>query len=272
MKIFYDEMTWPEVKEAANQNRVALVPVGSIEDHGWHLTTMTDNLIITEICNEAGRRSPKDIVVLPNAPYGFEAHHMDFPGSVDVHYTTLIRMWSDIGQSLAHHGFKKIVFLNGHGSNASALDLAAREVTILTSSACCMANWWTLVREEWAQLRESEFPGGCSHACEMETSLVMFLRPDLVNKDRIIKEIPPQKSKYMWRDIAKPSPVLFMDWFSKYTKSGQIGDASLATEEKGKKLFEMSVLKVVDLCKDFRNMEISERVDHQNSKEFPTNF
>ena len=85
--IYYDEMTWPEVKEAAKTNRVASIPVGSIEDHGKHLPVMTDNLIITPLCSEVGQ-IPEDVVVLPNAPYGFEAHHMNFPGSIDVHWHT----------------------------------------------------------------------------------------------------------------------------------------------------------------------------------------
>lgn len=263
MKIFYDEMTWPEVREAVKQNRVALVPVGSIEDHGWHLPLMTDNLIAQSICNEVGRRFTEDVVVLPIAPYGFEEHHMDFPGSIDVHYATLIRMWADIGKSLAHHGFKKIVFINGHGSNHSALDLAAREITIQTNSYCCMTSWWNLVREEIGSIRESVFPGGCSHACELETSLVMFLRPDLVDKRYIKKEIPEFNSKFMWRDIHKPSPVAFMDMWSRQTESGIIGDPTLASGEKGEKLFEFAVAKVAELCREFRNMKVKPRKDYR---------
>lgn len=267
MKVFYDEMTWPEVKEAAIQNRVALIPVGSIEDHGKHLPVMTDNLITTSMCNEVGKRFTEDVVVLPNAPYGFEAHHMDFPGSIDVYYATLIKLWVDIGKSLAHHGFKKIIFVNAHGSNACALDLAAREITISNDkgAVCCSTSWWNLIKEEVSTIRESEFPGGISHACELETSLVMYLRPDLVDHRYIIKEIPEKDSNFMWRDLHKPAPVAFMDWWSRYTSSGTIGDPTLANPEKGKKVFEFAVAKIGALVREFRYMEIKPRVNYQNN-------
>jgi len=267
MKNFYNEMTWPEIRDAVKQNKVALIPVGSIEDHGWHLPVMTDNLIAESICYEVARQYNDDVVVLPVAPYGFEEHHMDFPGSIDVNYATLIRLWADIGKSLAHHGFKKIVFINGHGSNHSALDLAAREVTIKTNAYCCMASWWNLVREEIGTIRESEFPGGCSHAGELETSLVMFLRPELVHKDYISKEIPKFNSKFMWRDLQRPSPVAFMDMWSRQTESGIIGDPTFATAEKGEKLFQMIVAKVGSLCQEFRKTQRKSRVDHRDLEE-----
>lgn len=263
MKYLYDEMTWPEIREAAKANRVALVPVGSIEDHGYHLPVMTDNLIAKSICEEVGRRNPEDVVVLPVAPYGFERHHMDFPGSIDVHYETLIRMWADVGKSLANHGFKKIVFLNGHGSNHSALDLAAREVTLQTDSYCCMTSWWNLVRNKLGDIRESEWPGGCSHACELETSMVMYLRPDLIDEKNIIKEIPKNDSNFMWRDLHKPAPVAFMNYWSRQTVSGEIGDATLATPEKGEKLIEWAIEQVSALCQEFKNTEILPRKDYR---------
>lgn len=261
MKVLYDEMTWLEVKEAAQADRVALVPVGSIEDHGHHLPVMTDNLIITSMCQEVGRRIPEHVVILPNAPFGFETHHMDFPGSIDVNWNTLIELWSDIGKSLAVHQFKRIVFANSHGSNASALDLAARQVTVQTESICCSFSWWSLVREEANELRESFWPGGVSHAGEMETSLVMYLRPELVDKRFLSKEIP-EHSNFIWRDLLKPSPVLFMDWWSRITETGMIGDATVASPEKGEKLFNIAVDKICAFILEFRNREIKERKNH----------
>lgn len=264
MKYFYDEMTWPEIKEAAKNNRVALIPVGSIEDHGKHLPVMTDNLIITSLCSKVGKQIPEDVVVLPNAPYGFEAHHMDFPGSIDVHWHTLIQLWICIGKSLAHHGFKKIVFANGHGSNASPLDLASREVTLQTDSLCATFSWWSIVESEASQLRESE-KGGVSHGGEMETSLVMYLRPELVKKEYLVKEIPPA-SNFIWRDLLQPSPVKFMDYWSTMTESGTVGDATAASPEKGEKLFHITVKKICSFVKEFRARKIIPRKNYQGEE------
>lgn len=265
MKAFYNEMTWPEVKEAARADRVALIPVGSIEDHGKHLPVMTDKLIITSLCDEVARQIPGEMVVLPNAPYGFEAHHMDFPGSINVHWQTLIHLWVDVGKSLACHGFKKIVFANGHGSNASPLDLASREVTLKTDSLCAAFSWWDLVKKEGGALRESAVPGGVSHACEMETSLVMYLRPELVKEEYLVKEIPPS-SCFIWRDFFNPAPVKFMDYWSTMTESGTVGDATLASPEKGEKLFTLTVDKICEFIKEFRARKINPRKDHQGKE------
>ena len=264
MKIYYHEMTWPEIREAARADRVALVPVGSIEDHGKHLPVMTDNLIITSLCNQVARQVPENVVVLPNAPYGFEAHHMDFPGSIDVHWHTLVMLWKDIGKSLAHHGFKKIIFANGHGSNVSPLDLASREVNLQTSSLCATFSWWDMVAKEAGELRDSFTPGGVSHGGEMETSLVMYLRPDLVERELLVKEIPPFSS-FIWRDLFNPAPVKFMDYWSTMTKTGTVGDATVASPEKGEKLFSLAVQKISQFIAEFKAREIIPREDHRGN-------
>lgn len=261
MKYLYEEMTWPEIKECADSGKIAIVPVGSVEDHGLHLPVITDNLIAESMCNEVGKRIPEKVVVLPCSRFGFEAHHMDFPGSIDVHYTTLINLWTDIGKSLARHNFKKIIFVNGHGSNTSALDLAARQINLETNSMAIVVSWWSLIREEASKIRESEFPGGACHACELETSFVMHLRPDLVKMDLLTKEIP-ESTKFMWRDLLRPCSVTHMGWWSSATETGTMGDATVATPEKGEKLLEYSVQKLIELVEDFEQKQFKPRKEH----------
>jgi creatinine amidohydrolase len=113
----------------------------------------------------------------------------------------------DITKSLAYHGFKKIVLLNGHGSNMPNLDLVARRTNLETDAECILAAWWNLLTVDKAFLprwRQSRFPGGCAHACELETSLYLYLDGDNVRKDRIKSgaiSFNEENSPFNWVDL-----------------------------------------------------------------------
>jgi len=105
------------------------------------------------------------LLVLPTVCYGYTGHVMDFPGTINNHFEHFIDHVLDITKSLAYHGFKKIVLLNGHGSNMPNLDLVARRTNLETDAECVMAAWWNLLTVDKAFLprwRQSKFPGGCS--------------------------------------------------------------------------------------------------------------
>jgi len=262
-KYRYEEFTWPEIREAVAQNRVAVLPVGTIEQHGPHLPLCTDVLAAGEISRLAVKRVPEEAVLLPAVPYAFNEHHLDFPGTIAVEGPTLINYVTDIGRSLAHHGFRKIVLVNGHGSNISFLDIAARNLTNHTEALCAMVSWWSLIPAELLrQVRESEFPGGMLHACELETSVVMYLRGDLVQAEKAVKDINFAPSQFIYYDLQTPSPVLFQEFFSRYSKTGAVGDPTKATPEKGRVLVEASVTRLAAFLREFRTREIRPRVDH----------
>ena len=133
----------------------------------------------------AVERMPREAVLMPPVYYSFNEHHMDFPGTIAVEGQTIINYVTDIGHSLAHHGFRKILLVNGHGSNVPFLDITARNITNHTDAICAMVSWWSLIpRELFTELRESEFPGGMAHGCELETSVLLYMRPDLVQFDK----------------------------------------------------------------------------------------
>ena len=126
----YERLTWPEVRRAAGEDRVALVPVATLEDHGPHLPVDTDLRIVSEICERAAARAPDRMVLLPAIPHGYDPHHMDFPGAITIGWDTFVRYCTDVGRSLAHHGFRRMLFLNGHGSNQNLVETAARLVMV----------------------------------------------------------------------------------------------------------------------------------------------
>src|SRR5688572_21557109 len=184
----YEKLTWPEIGAAVKAGKVPIVPIGAVEQHGPHLPLDVDMLLATSVALEAGRRIPDQALVLPSVSYGYTGHVMDFPGTINIHYQHFIEHVLDICKSLAYHGFKKIFLLNGHGSNMPNLDLVARRANLETDAECAFAAWWMLLTVDPSFLpswRESEFPGGIAHACELETSVYLHLCPEDVRKDLI---------------------------------------------------------------------------------------
>jgi len=260
-KILYDDYTWPEIKEAVQRDPVILLPVGSVEDHGPHLPLDCDNFLIGEMCHAAAQRIPDQVLLMPPIPYGFEDHHMDFPGTISIQPEHLMAFVLDITKSLAHHGFRHILIADGHGSNMPILDLAARKTVLETDALCAVFIWPSLIKETIAELRESDRPGGMSHAAELETSVYLYLRPNRVRMDQAKKEIGFPPSNFIWLDLVDKSPVSMMDWWSRISQTGVIGDPTLATKEKGERFFEAAVSRLVDLIKEFRTMEVRSRTD-----------
>ncbi len=256
----YQHYTWVELKEVAARNPVVVVPVGSVEDHGPHLPLDTDNFLIWSICEEAARRAGGDILLMPLIPYGFETHHMDFPGTIDIHMEHMLHFVLDVTKSVARHGFTRILLADGHGSNMPILDLVARRTIIETDALCAPFLWPSLALNDIRQVRESG-RGGMSHACELETSVYLYLDQERVQMNKAVREMEQPASDYIWSDLLSPGPVRMMDIWTRFSKSGVNGDPTLATVEKGKIIFEAVVENFVKFAREFRRRQSGERVD-----------
>ena len=152
------------------------------------------------------------MLVLPIVAYGYTGHVMDFPGTINNDFEHFMHHVLDITKSLAYHGFKKIILLNGHGSNMPNLDLVARRTNLETDAECVLVAWWNLLtvdKEFLPSWRESKFPGGCAHACELETSLYLYLDGDNVRKDLIKNgtiSFNEENSPFNWVDLFAAGP------------------------------------------------------------------
>jgi creatinine amidohydrolase len=257
----YQQYTWVEMKEVAKRNPVVVVPVGSVEDHGPHLPLDTDNFLIWSICEEAARRANGDILLMPLIPYGFETHHMDFPGTIDIHMEHMLHFVLDVTKSVAHHGFDRILLADGHGSNMPILDLVARRTILETNALCAPFLWPSLALKEIRDVRESG-RGGMSHACELETSVYLYLDHERVQMDKAQKEMDQPASDFIWSDLLNPGPIRMMDIWTRFSRSGVNGDPTLATREKGRIIFEAVVENFVKFAREFRQRERGERVDN----------
>ena len=263
--IRYDELSWPEMREAIARQPVVLLPFGTIEDHGPHLPINTDNVIVEALCLEAARRAPDDMLVMPVVPYGLDEHHMDFPGTVSVDMQTLLGYVSDVAISAARHGFTHLLVVDGHGSNAPLADLVARRVVLETGIVCGAispnaAIDPTLAEPTLSQLRSSG-PGGVAHAGEYETALMLHLRPDLVHMERAVREMGQLKLTYFNWDQGEPSVLSWQDWWSRMSESGVCGDPTVATPEFGRAVFETTVDNLVRFVREFRTIPLRPRRD-----------
>ena len=268
MKYRYGEMIWYEIKHAAEQDRVAVLPVATIEDHGPHLPVDTDVLLTSEICDRAVGRIPEDAILVPVVPHGYSPHHMDFHGTITIAWDTFIKYVQDVCCSLAYHGFKRILVVNGHGSNTSPLDLSARLSNIEYEGKilCASVNHWDLrkVKEVGGALRESGY-GGTSHAGEYETSLYLALKPDLVKMDKAVDERSPLPSSFKTDLLSGTHPegsaARLIPYWSSQTASGVLGDATKATKEKGDKFLEAAIVGLIDLIRELKGTDIPPRRD-----------
>jgi creatinine amidohydrolase len=267
----YEKLTWPEINDAVEMRKVCIVPCGAVEQHGPHLPLDVDIVCPTGIAYGAGRQIPDKILVLPTVSYGYTGHVMDFPGTINNHWEHFIDHVLDITKSLAYHGFKKILLLNGHGSNMPNLDLVARRTNLETDAECILAAWWNLLtvdKEFLPRWRQGKFPGSCAHACELETSLYLYLDGDNVRKDLIRSEpasFNTEDSPFNWVDLFGAGAATLVSWTSSYTQSGVIGEAELATAEKGREAYEEAVRQLVRFVEWFQPRPVDRRGDRHRT-------
>lgn len=260
-----EQMTWQEVRTAAEERRVILQPLAAIEQHGPHLPVDTDNLIARRLCEAAADAALEEFVVAPTLPYGFNDHNMEFPGTVSIRPSVLLEYLFDVGRSFAVSGFDRVMWVNTHGSNEPLVELAARRVTNETPALSAATSSLALARtvaERQPGLRTSPH-GGVAHACEFETSLYLHLSPDLVREDLIEDEMTAGFPPYVDHDWMGSGSMTFMTWFSQRTSSGVEGAPSHASREKGARLFDGCVELLVEMTRAFRDLRLPARVDHR---------
>lgn len=155
----YEKLTWPEINETIEMRKVCIIPCGAVEQHGPHLPLDVDLMCPGGIARGVGESMRDKVLVLPTIAYGYTGHVMDFPGTINTHWETFIKQVLDVTKSLAYHGFKKIILLNGHGSNMPNLDLAAR-TNLETDAECVLIAWWNLltVDKTFAELAKANSP------------------------------------------------------------------------------------------------------------------
>lgn len=228
----YNHLTWEEMNDAIERQPVVLLPVGSTEQHGPHLPLDVDVFLCEQVCLETARRAPGRVLVLPPVSYGLNLHHIDFPGTIHIEPEVFVAFCLNVTKSVAYHGFRRILVVNGHGSNGPIADLVARKTTLATESLCAAVNYYVFGLEAFERVKESEV---IAHADEFETSLYLYLAPERVRMDRAVAG-DDHRGKHMSSDST--GKVRFNDYWGRWTTVGVHGDPRSATAVKGKVIWE----------------------------------
>jgi creatinine amidohydrolase len=228
----WNRLTAAELRDLAARDAVVLLPVGSTEQHGPHLPTGVDDFLAAEVCRRAAGlvsgRCP--VVVAPSVSCGLAEHHMAFGGTLTLTLPTLHALLRDLCRSILRAGFGRILIVNGHGGNMTALNALVTELTAELSVPIAVTSYFTAGR---AVVRETlETQDGLMHACEGETSMLMAAWPGLVRTEALEQAVGPA----ITLPAESPDPVYFAVSFQAITASGVAGDARTATAAKGEKL------------------------------------
>ena len=249
----WGELTWPEAGDRFLKVDIALLPVGSIEQHGPHLPLDTDAfdanylaMRVAEACSD-----PKPLV-LPNISYGVAYHHDDFKGTVSISNDALSKLVYDIGMSVARNGIRKLVIINAHGGNSPALNHAAQMINRDAHIFVCVDTGETSDVDIYALV---ETPNDV-HAGEIETSTSLAVRPHIVKMDLARREVPEFSSRYL--DFTSKRSVSWYAYTEKISNSGVMGDPTKASAEKGKKIWEIMIAHLVALVEDLKSMTLEE--------------
>jgi creatinine amidohydrolase len=251
----YNQLTWPEMNDAIEMQKVVILPTGSTEQHGPHMPLDVDLFLATSVCHELGRRASDKVLVLPAIPYGLNMHHIDFPGTIHIQPDHFINFCLDVTKSVAYHGFKRIALVNGHGSNGPMVDLVARRTVLETPSICCAFTYISLGWAEALKVLESEVH---AHADEYETSLYLYFAKERVRFDKAVFG-NDHVGQYMSSDSTKT--VRFNDFWGRWTKTGVHGDPAKATPEKGKQILEIVMKHMLAWLEEYRTWPIEARSD-----------
>ena len=226
-------LSWDEFAAIPASNRVVVLPVGAIEQHGYHLPLCTDAMNVEAVALDAARN--ERVLVAPTLDYGVSPNHMSFPGTISLTQRTLVRVLVDIGDSLVSHGVPGMLLLNGNGGNAESMRFACAELRTRLQTV-------QIGFSDIGDFRPSVEPrsGIIYHADEVETSHALHVNPEAVKLTKAVNEMSPAFLEH-YRRYYSPSGELHgvvsygLPATGGMSSSGVMGDATLATRDLGAK-------------------------------------
>jgi creatinine amidohydrolase len=240
--LILENMTWQELQKVKDKVELIIIPVGSTEQHGPNTTFSTDTIRAKKIGEMIGDVFGDKVLIAPTLPIGLSYHHMKFPGTITFSLETYLKILRDICWSFKQHGFKKILFLSGHGGNKRPIQEYASEAKKEFDMDIYMSGiGGSLVTDLSNEHGFSKFKG---HACEVETSQTMYLAPEHVRYDSLEKAKFKDDTKYLIKKYAHGGSI-FWD-YREVTENGALGDATKASIEFGKEMNEIVINKITE--------------------------
>jgi creatinine amidohydrolase len=258
-KRFWAELKASEFAPLDPNTTLAILPVAATEQHGPHLPVMTDTAIMEGMIKTTLARLPDDLHVLflPIQTIGKSNEHLRSPGTITHSADTLMRGWCEIGESVHRAGLRKLIFVNSHGGNTDVIGIVARELRVRLDMLVATTQW-----------RRFGLPAGLYspldashgiHAGDIETSLMLYFRPDLVDMSKA--KLFPSKAAEMEKDYKhlRPAGQHGFGWIAQdINRDGAVGDASAATAETGRFTAEHQADGFIALLRDVARFPLSE--------------
>ncbi len=255
---YWAEMVWTDFKAEDMADVVAVLPVAAVEQHGPHLPLGVDFFLMQGYLDRVAERLPEDLPVLflPVQAIGTSIEHSDFPGTLSLSAPTLIRMLSEIGECVHRAGCRKLVLLNAHGGNVALIDSVAHDLRARLAMFVVMASWHRFGYPDGLFSAEELAHG--IHAGDIETSLMLSFRPDLVRSEaaeNFASESMALESDFIWLRAGRPTGF---GWMAQdLSACGAMGNAAAASAEKGEASADYGVTAFIELLQDVEAFDLA---------------
>ncbi|XRB18643.1 creatinine amidohydrolase [Pseudoscourfieldia marina] len=259
----WDDMTTEEVR-VRTADAIAIMPVSATEQHGPHLPLSVDRLLnegvlnaALEMANREDANFAKKLLVLPHLPIGKSVEHDSFAGTLSLRTETLAALWTDVAESAYRSGIRKLVIFNSHGGQPQVMEIVARDLRSRLGMTVITLSWFSFGVPENI-FPDDELRHGI-HAGAIETSMMLALRPDLVRESLLanFKSRGEAMVKEEGFQLLTPEGGVGFGWLTEdLSESGAMGDATIASSEKGELIIEYAASKLVELLREVDRFEL----------------
>jgi creatinine amidohydrolase len=251
-------MTWTDFQAADMSAIIAVLPISATEQHGPHLPLGVDSFIMDGYITRVAARLPAELPVLflPRQPIGNSVEHDDFPGTLTISAPTLIRVLTEIGECVHRTGCRKLVLANSHGGNVALLDIVAHELRARLGMFVVMASWHRFGYPD-GLFSGTELLHGV-HGGDVETSLMLSFRPDLVRRaeaENFESESAAIEADFTWLRTGRPTGFGWMT--QDLSPTGVMGNAAAATASKGEACADYGATAFVELLQDIEAFDLA---------------
>jgi creatinine amidohydrolase len=252
------DMTWQDIAGAKAEGWIAVLPLAAVEQHGPHLPLGVDSYIADAYLERARDMVPDDLPVtfLPIQRVGVSTEHLAFPGTLTVSAQTAIAAWTELGESVARAGVRKLVLVTSHGGNVAAMELVARDLRARFGMLAITVGWHRFGYPADAFSSEEKKHG--IHAGDIETSLMLAAKPGTVQMDKAIRATPAtvaMAQEFKWLGAYRPAGFAWM--IQDLNPTGAVGDGSLAKAEKGAAVLTQGAKAFVELLHEIDRFDLS---------------
>ena len=255
-KRYFPYLTWKEIEQMHNKEETVIIqPIGAIEQHGLHLPIAVDSAISLGVLGKALNQLDEHIpaYALPCLYYGKSNEHAGFPGTITLSATTLLSVIKEMAESVYCAGFRKLVLMNSHGGQPQIMEIAARDIHEQHPDFAVFPLFTWRVPHDVGKLLSTQEKQYGIHAGDAETSIMLSLLPEEVHMKQAVKEYPPNLPTNSLLEMEGKLPFAWLT--RELSSSGVIGDATVATKEKGDRILQSVANGWVQVIQDIHHFQ-----------------